>query len=115
MGVPFEPVTTLRVPVRGGRIEAVWRVGYDAEGKARIATRPELDEAVERTGAETERYRRPAYRFRVRAAGLEAESDVLGYRDHVELAWDDGDRPAAEAPASVRLAGGTRRWAPMAG
>ena len=64
----FEPVATLRVPVRDGRIEAQWRVGYDAGGKARIATQAELDAAASRTGAEAERYARPAWRFRVRLA-----------------------------------------------
>ena len=106
----FEPVVTLRVPVESGRIEAQWRVGYDAEGKARIATQGELDAAASRAGAEAERYARPAWRFRVRLAGLVAESPELGYRDHVDLAWDAGtDRPAAEAPVEIRLADGTTR------
>ena len=106
----FEPVTTLRVPVQDGRIEVVWRVGYEADGKAQIATQAEHDTAAERTGRTAGRYRRPAYRFRVRVAGLSVESDVLGYRDHVELAWDDDtDRPAAGAAVAVRLADGTAR------
>ena len=106
----FEPVVTLRVPVRDGRIEAQWRVGYDAGGKARIATQPELDAVAERTGAEAVRYARPAWRFRVRLAGLVAESGEMGYRDHVDLAWDaETDRPAAGAPVEVRLADGTTR------
>ena len=104
----FEPVASLRAPVVDGRLSVQWRVGYGADGKARIATQPELDEAAGRTGAAPERYRRPAWRFRVRLAGLEAESPDMAYRDHVDLAWDaDTERPAAGAPVEVSLADGT--------
>ena len=106
----FEPVVTLRVPVADGRVEATWRVGYDAEGKAQIATQAELDAAAERSGGAAGTYRRPAWRFRVRLAGLVAESPEMGYRDHVDLAWDaDTDRPAGGAAVEVRLADGSTR------
>ena len=104
----FEPITTLRGAFARGRLTAKWRVGYDAEGKARIATQPELDQAAERTGAPAGQYARPTYRFRVRVAGLKAESPDLLYRDHVDLAWDaDTDRPASGAAVTVALADGT--------
>ena len=92
-GVLFEPVATLRVPVTDGCVEAVWRVGYDAEGKAQIATQAELDEAAARSGGAAAQYARPAWRFRVRLAGLEAESGLLRYRDRVEFEFrrDDGE------------------------
>ena len=106
----FEPVVALRVPVADGRVEATWRVGYDADGKARIATQAELDAAAARSGGAAGAYRRPAWRFRVRLAGLAAESPEMGYRDHVDLAWDAGtDRPAGGAAVEVRLADGTVR------
>ena len=105
----FEPVATLRAPVADGRISVRWQVGLGPNAKAEIATQPALDEAASRTGAEPGRYARPAWRFRVRLVGLEAESPDLGYRDHVDLAWGDGERPAAGAPVEVRLADGTTR------
>ena len=106
----FEPVVALRVPVADGRVEATWRVGYDADGKARIATQAELDAAAARPGGAAGAYRRPAWRFRVRLAGLAAESPEMGYRDHVDLAWGAGtDRPAGGAAVEVRLADGTVR------
>ena len=105
-----EPVTTLRTEVNGGRASVRWRVGYDAEAKAQIATQAELDAAAERTGAEAARYARPVYRFRVRLAGLEAESGEMGYRDWVELELTDADgTPVADAPYVVHFADGTAR------
>ena len=110
LATAFEPVATFRVPVTDGRVEAEWRVGHEPEGKAQIATQPELDAAAERSGGAAGRYARPAWRFRVRLAGLAVESGELGYRDHVALAWDDEtDRPAAGAPVEVRLADGSVR------
>ena len=67
-----------------------------------------MDQAAERTGAPAGQYARPTYRFRVRVAGLKAESPDLLYRDHVDLAWDaDTDRPASGAAVTVALADGT--------
>ena len=110
LGSAFEPVTTFRVPVVDGRISARWRVGYPPESKAQIATQPEFDAAAERSGEAAGQYRRPVWRFRVRLAGLAAESAEMGYRDHVDLAWDAGtDRPAGGAAVEVRLADGTVR------
>ena len=106
----FEPVVTLRVPVTDGRITVRWRVGYDPGGKAQIATQAEFDAAAQRSGRPAGRYARPAWRFRVRLAGLVAEGPEMGYRDHAEFAWDPGaDRPAARAAVEVRLADGTVR------
>ncbi len=42
-GDAFEPVAALRATVDRGRIEVQWRVGYEAEGKARIATQADHD------------------------------------------------------------------------
>ena len=110
LGSLFEPVATLQVPVRDGRVEVRWRVGYEPEGKARIATQPEHDAAASRTGAEPGRYARPAWRFRVRLAGLAAESGLLGYRDWVGLELADADgAPVADEPYAVHLADGTTR------
>ena len=110
LGSVFEPVVTLRVPVVDGRLSARWRVGYDAEGKARIATQMELDAVAERTGAEAERYARPVWRFRVWLAGLVAESGEMGYQDWVELELVDADgAPVADTPYVVYLADGTTR------
>ena len=106
----FEPVATLRAPVVDGRVSVQWRVGYGPEGKAQITTQAELDAVAERSGGAAERYRRPAWRFRVRLAGLEAESAEMGYRDHVDLAWGAGtDWPAGGAAVEVRLADGSTR------
>ena len=105
-----EPVATLRAPVVDGRVSVQWRVGYEPEGKARIATQAELDAVAERSGGAAGRYARPAWRFRVRLAGLEAESAEMGYRDHVDLAWGAGtDWPAGGAAVEVRLADGSTR------
>ena len=106
----LEPVTTLRAPVVDGRVSVRWRVGYPPEAKAQIATQPELDAVAERSGSAVGRYQRPVWRFRVRLAGLAVESLEMGYRDHVDLAWDaDTDRPAGGAAVEVRLADGTVR------
>ena len=115
-GAPFEPVATLRAPVEGGRVSAQWWMGLDAEGKARIVTQPEYDAVARRTGAEAERYARPAWRFRVRLAGLAAASGPMGYRDHVDLAWDAGtDGPTSSGtPVTVRPAIGDARTPPGA-
>ena len=114
-GVLFEPVATLRVPVTDGCVEAVWRVGYDAEGKAQIATQAELDEAAARSGGAAGTYRRPAWRFRVRLAGLEAESGDLGYRDWVALELvDPGGTPVPDEPYVVHLPDGTTREGTLA-
>ena len=94
VGSLFEPVVALRVPVRDGRLEATWRVGFDAQGRSRLATQAELDAAAERSGAEPERYARPVWRFAVDLAGLAAASGDLAYQDWVEFAFFD----EAEAP-----------------
>ena len=115
-GALFEPVATLRVPVDDGRVEVRWRVGYDAEGKAQIVTQPEHDAAARRTGAEPGRYARPAWRFRVRLAGLAAESGLLGYRDWVGLELADADgAPVPDEPYAVHLADGTTREGTLGG
>ena len=85
----FEPVVTLRAPVVDGRIAVRWRVGFDAEGRVALATQADYDAEAERTGAEAARYARPAWRFRVRLAGLAAESSEMGYRDYIEFAFTD--------------------------
>ena len=111
-----EPVATLRAPVVDGRVSVQWRVGYEPEGKARIATQAELDAIAERSGGAAGRYARPAWRFRVRLAGLEAESAEMGYRDHVDLAWGAGtDWPAGGAAVEVRLADGSTREETLGG
>ncbi len=109
-GALFEPVATLRVPVREGRLEAAWRVGYDADGKAQIATQAELDEVAARSGGVVERYRRPVWRFHVRLAGLEAESNLLAYRDWVRLEFltPEGE-PHEGIEVVVVLADGTEQ------
>ena len=86
----FEPVATLTARPDGGRIEAAWRVGFDAEGKARLATQAELDAAAP-DGGTSERYAAPVYRFRVDLAGLTAESGPLAYQDWVEFSFTDAD------------------------
>lgn len=105
----FEPVVWLRVPVRDGRVEATWRVGYDAEGRAQLATQAELDEAAERAGAEPDRYAPPLWRFRVHLAGLEAESADLAYRDWVAFTFTDADdEPYADLGVTVEHPDGAR-------
>ena len=112
----FEPVVALRAPVRGGRVEATWRVGFDAEGRGRLATQADLDAAAERTGAEAESYARPRWRFRVDLAGLEAESGDLAYRDWVEFAFTGADEaPYADLGVTVEHPDGARTEATTGG
>ncbi len=113
-GVLFEPVTMLRVPVTDGQIEATWRVGFDAEGKARIATQAELDETAERTGSAAGQYRQPVHRFRVRLAGLEAESGPLRYADRIEIQFVGAGGGVAEGLSVVaERPDGERSEAPL--
>ncbi len=107
-GDAFEPVATLRAGADRGRVEVRWRVGYEADGKAQIATQADHDAAAARTGAAAARYRRPAWRFRARVAGLVAESGEMWYQDWVGLELTDG-APVADVPYVVHLADGTTR------
>ena len=105
----FEPVVALRVPVRDGRVETTWRVGFDAEGRSQLATQAELDAAAERTGAEPATYAPPLWRFRVDLAGLEAKSPDLAYRDWVEFAFTGADdEPYADLGVTVEHPDGRR-------
>ena len=104
----FEPVAALTARADGSRVEIAWRVGYDAEGKARLATQAELDAVAPAVGT-PEQYVAPVYRFRVHLAGLSAESGPLGYQDWVEFTFADADdEPYTDLGVTIERPDGER-------
>ena len=113
-----EPVVVLRTEAEGGRIGAEWAATL-ALDRWDLPSQAELDAEADRAGAARgERpyvYDRPHLVFRVRLAGLEAESGPLAVDDWVELRHYVGGTPAAGCAYTLTLADGTTRGGTLDG
>lgn len=107
-----EPVVTLRAQAEGGRIEMQWQATL-ALDRWDLLSQAELDAEAARRGLPAGQppylYDRPHLVFRVRLAGLEAESGPLAVDDWIELHHTVGGKPAASRSYALTLADGTTR------
>ena len=107
-----EPVVVLRAPVDRGRVEVQWRATLALE-RWDLLSQAELDAEAARRGFPVGQppyvYDRPRLVFRVRLAGLEAESGPLDVDDWFELSHAVGGEPAAGRAYELTLADGTVR------
>ena len=107
-----EPVVVLRTRAEGGRVELDWAATL-ALDRWDLPSQAELDAEADRAGAargsEGYVYDRPHLVFRVRLAGLEAESGPLAVDDWVELRHYVGGTPAAGCAYTLTLADGAER------
>ena len=113
-----EPVASFRVPVTDGQIKAEWAVTLGLD-RWDLLSQTELDAEAARGGRPVGEppyvYDRPHLVFRVRLAGLEAESGPLAVDDWVELRHHVGGEPATGATYTLTLADGSTRGGTLDG
>ena len=107
-----EPVASFRVPVTDGRVGVEWTATLGLDRWA-LLSQAGLDAEADRRGlprgTEGYVYDRPHLVFRVRLAGLEAESGPLAVDDWVRLRHTVGGAPAAGVGYTLTLPDGTER------
>ena len=108
-----EPVAVVRAPVDRGRVEVQWAATL-ALDRWDLPSQAELDREADRVGAPRgERpyvYDRPHLVFRVRLAGLEAESGPLEIDDWVDLSrTESSGAPVPDLRYVLHLPDGTTR------
>ena len=111
-GIGRSPVIWSRSRAEGGRVEVEWAATLALDRWA-LPSQAELDAEADRAGvargSEGYVYDRPHLVFRVRLAGLVAESGPLAVDDWVELRHAIGGMPDAGRAYTLTLADGATR------
>jgi hypothetical protein len=98
-GGAHDPAAELRVRVDKGKVEAEWEYGYHDKTE----TIPRKEEAEKG-------YKNPEYFFRVIAGGSSADSDLLLFKDDVEITLKDGaGKAVADQEYVLKLPDGSER------